>query len=273
MTTHGDTPPRHVHRLVIRRRTRVLMSIALGLIAGVSIGAAYVYSQMLNIPAWMREADEEVAAIAAEQSTSFEHAILNECSKVRPVDPARRADEPWRSEVWAIALDPAQVNAWIQTNGVRWATHQKPAAETQEAWPRGLVSLRIGTGESGTVRLGATVRDGAGGVRAFGLGVTIRIDDEGLWLNSSSVEVGDIAVSAPWALTQADAALRRAVPEEMQSLPDVQRLVAAAKGETPLVSRPVIRLPDGRKVRILAIEPEGKRLIVTCRTEGRTEGK
>jgi hypothetical protein len=96
---------------------------------------------------------------------------------------------------------------------------------------------------------------------------------DGLWLEPSRVEIGELSVNASWVVQRAQRAMRQVVPEEMQALPQVQAVLSAARGETPLVSRPVIRLPDGRRVRILAIEPEGKRLIVTCRTEGRMEGK
>lgn len=267
--TSSDHKPRHVHRLVIRRRWRVVISIALGLIAGAMIGGVFLYIQSMRMPSWIRKANAEADAPGRLDSNNFENAVMNECTKVRPVDPARREDEPWRSEPWAISIDPVDLNNWIDDSGLRWAAHQKSKDEQAGSWPRGLRTIRIGVSETGQVRLAATVHDRAGSERTVGLITAFRIADDGLWLDPSRIEVGELSLSASWALERAQAAMKQVVPANMQALPEVQTVLSAARGETPLIVRPLIRLPDGRKVRILAIEAEGQRLIVTCRTEGR----
>ncbi|HYE01819.1 MAG TPA: hypothetical protein VD963_01155, partial [Phycisphaerales bacterium] len=62
------------------------------------------------------------------------------------------------------------------------------------------------------------------------------------------------------------------LPVALRRSPEARALLSALTGETPLTERPVLRLADGRRVRLLAVRSaaaEGGRLTLTFQTEGR----
>jgi hypothetical protein len=267
MTDHAAAqtahPPRHVHRLVIRRRARIIAALALGLIAGATIAAFYIYLLTLRTPQWFAAADSLDATPA--RAIEFENAVLTEFSKVRPVDAERTPDQPWRSQPWAVAIDPADLNNWLRHHGPRWASHQA-AANAAPAWPDALQTLRLTALPDYTLRIGAVVKENDLTTRFFALQAVPEVRPDGLWLHTRKVEIGDLSLSATWVLDRARRMIRQMVPADVRALPDLETLLDAASGTRPLVSQPAIRLADGRKVLILEIRCEENRLILTCQT-------
>jgi hypothetical protein len=101
-----------------------------------------------------------------------------------------------------------------------------------------------------------------------------RIGDDGsLWLEATSVAIGSLPMPAGLVLTAGasdespgffDA--RRAVPDELRSRRETAPIIAALRGERPLTVLAPLRLPDGRKVRIVHLQPMEGRLVITCTT-------
>jgi hypothetical protein len=264
MTEQGEHKPRHVHRLVIRRRARIIAAIALGLIAGATITAIYIYSLTLHTPQWFKALDTSDNTPA--RAIEFENAVLTEFSKVRPADAERTPDQPWRSQPWAVAIDPADLNNWLRHQGPRWASHQA-AANAAPTWPAALQSIRLASQPGNTLRIGALVKESDQTTRFFALRAIPEIRSDGLWLHTREVEIGELSLSAPWVLDRARRMIGQMVPADVRALPDLETLLDAASGTRPLISQPKVRLADGRKVRILEIRCEENRLILTWQTE------
>ncbi len=266
MTEHASPEtarkPRHVHRVVWRRRTRIVAYLALGCIIGLTIAAAYVRHLAVSIPPWFHAA----GARDPERAIAFENALLTECSKVRPVDPARTPEQPWRSEPWAVAMEFSDLNEWLQHQGPRWATHEKSGGASRR-WAQTVRSLRLAPGPSDELRIGVWIDQDDVGPRFFALCAVPEVRADGVWLQTREVEIGEISLKASWAMEQARRAMQQMAPNSVRDLPEMERLLDAASGMQPLISRPVIRLADGRRVHILAIRIEGSRLILTCQTE------
>jgi hypothetical protein len=71
---------------------------------------------------------------------------------------------------------------------------------------------------------------------------------------------------ASWVI-DGDDARRGYVPKELRALPETTAMFKALAGEGPLRDDASIRVGDGRRVRVLAIEPRGETLRLICRTE------
>lgn len=274
MTAPGAPQPRHAHRLRLRRRTRIIISAALGLVAGMTAAAIYIYTLTTRIPEWFDSAAAFTSsshapfeAAGAARAAEFENALLTEFSKVRPADPTLQPGEAWRSEPWAVAMQPSDINNWLQHQAPRWATNLGKG-EMEKRWPAALKALRVSIAADQTLRIGALVRQDADSARLYGLRVTPRVRADGLWLDTHEVEIGRVAVQAPWVIRRARSVVQQMVPDEVRSLPDLESLLDAAGGTRPLIARPVVRLADGRKVRILDMHCEAERLVFTCQTEG-----
>ena len=53
------------------------------------------------------------------------------------------------------------------------------------------------------------------------------------------------------------------------SSPEIRDIVAALSGERPAMATPIIRIGDGRRVRLLNLEPRDDALYITCQTLAR----
>ena len=262
--------PRHHHRLWLRRRTRIVVSIALGLVAGVCATGVYVYLLTTRNPEWFGAATDIGMRASGEgtaRAREFENQVLSEFSKVRAPDPTLTPGEAWRSEPWAIAMDPADINTWLEHQGPRWAENLGKG-RMEERWPAALVAVRVSIAPDQTLRVGALVRQDAAAMRTYAMRATPEIRADGLWLTTHEVEVGQLAVRAPWVLEQAHRVVRQMVPADVRDLPNLEVLLDAASGTRPLISSPVVRLADRRRVRILELRCEGERVVLTCQTEG-----
>ncbi|MBL8991286.1 MAG: hypothetical protein JNJ48_06875, partial [Phycisphaerae bacterium] len=82
-----------------------------------------------------------------------------------------------------------------------------------------------------------------------------------LWLTADSAALGRLPVPVAWALRAAAAELD--APEDSEAA----KFLGALRAERPLLRDASLRLPDGRRVRIVALRAEGHRLEITCTTE------
>lgn len=133
-------------------RQRLLRATAFSALGGLAAAAALAVLPPANRPIVPVDAETRGAA--------FEQALAAAITKVR--DPA--------GETWAIAIDPADINAWLATRLPRWIAHDPTLAELEP-----LVGIRVATG-SGTLfiesevgplvaTLPIAVELGAGGVK------------------------------------------------------------------------------------------------------------
>lgn len=164
------------------------------------------------------------------------------------------------SESWTLSLNEADANAWLAARLHDWVMNQDANTE----WPEQLRDVSLDY-RRGTITLGARVM-----LDEFPtiLSATLvpSIDDDGaMWLKASSFAVGRLSVPASWMLRAGDSPLRRIVPSNLTDSRDAGPVLDVLAGEAPLTRRPILKLSDGRRVRVTAIQVDADRLLVTCK--------
>jgi hypothetical protein len=165
---------------------------------------------------------------------ALEQALVAAVTKVR--DPA--------GEEWAIAIDPADINAWLATRLPKWATHDPEFAPFAAA-----SAVRIGS-EDGAVTLETPI-----GPAALGLVATVQMPlelaegEERLFVDIGGVRIGRLPI--PLAEAGFDSAGK--------FLDELQRLEARHPGRR-------FRLGDGRCIEVRAISCEEGRIKIRFAT-------
>lgn len=165
---------------------------------------------------------------------ALEQALVAAVTKVR--DPA--------GEEWAIAIAPADINAWLATRLPKWAAHDSEFAPFAAA-----SAVRIGS-EDGAVTLETPI-----GPSALGLIATVRMPlelaegEERLFTDIGGVRIGRLPI--PLAEAGFDAAGK--------FLDELQRLEARHPGRR-------FRLGDGRCIEVRAISCEEGRIKIRFAT-------
>jgi hypothetical protein len=176
----------------------------------------------------------ELPPDAVARGEALEQALVAAVTKVR--DPA--------GEEWAIAIDPADINAWLATRLPKWVAHD-PEFEPFAA----ASAVRIGS-EDGAVVLETPI-----GPEALGLVATVRMPlelatgDERLRADIGGVRVGRLPI--PFAEVGFDAA--GTVQDELE------RLEARHPGRR-------FRLVDGRSIEVRAVSCEDGRIKIRFAT-------
>jgi hypothetical protein len=193
-------------------------------------------------PSWWVDLapDDGRDAAAAEQ---LENAVISQLSLARP---GEGGGEGYRSEPWTVSVSQEDANAWLMTRLKPWA------ASRGIDLPAGLDAAQVELGP-GVVRAAARVRLGGRG-RFLVAVLSPEVNGEGrLRLLPRRLGIG--ALVGPAALGQSAAGAL--LPEGASSL--LTNAGAALE--------PVIRLSDGRRVRLLELAVRSGRLELTCRTE------
>ncbi|MFN0133760.1 MAG: hypothetical protein ACKVW3_14675 [Phycisphaerales bacterium] len=227
--------PRRV--LVPRRMRRIVVSCALGVVALACVGVLVGLVLSRATPRWWRSVprDEPATITLAEQ---VENGLVNRAYRNR--------DEPWTVEITA-----EQANAWLAVRLPKWAANQG------QSWPGEVSEVQVAFAP-GRIVLGARVR-ASGRWHVVSADVSPRIEERGLYLDARGVSVGRLGASASWAARVASPL----IPERAVA----PGLMRAALGEEPIAREAAVKLEDGRRLRVMHIEPGEGWLRVTFQTE------
>jgi hypothetical protein len=119
----------------------------------------------------------------------------------------------------------------------------------------------------GQITIGARVRAG-NRLQVLTATVDPIIDADGrLWIPASGISLGRLDVPAPLVVRAVRGQVDRYIPARLRDLPETAMLMDALEGQAAIVNNPVFRLGDGRRVRVVGIEPRDGRLLLTCRTD------
>lgn len=163
---------------------------------------------------------------AAARGEAFEQALAAALTKIRPAE-----------EEWAIAIDPADLNAWLATRLPQWIAHDPDLANLAPA-----TTLRVAAID-GTLILEDSAR--AQGSAVISLPVTPRLTDGHLRLDIGVARIGRLPV--PFA----GSALATLLRDSLDRL-------AAGPAE--------IRLADRRRVELRALSCEPRRIALLFAT-------
>jgi len=251
--------PHRLARMIWRRRLRrwATRMVVLGS-AGLVLLILVIAAQVRATPWWWRTvAREDPATIALGQR--IENSIINRANKIRPPEVA---GGPWLSEPWTVELRPDEANAWLNVRLPKWVANQKD----EFRWPKEVTDIQVDFGP-GEIRVGATVTSGER-KQVFTATLRPQLEDDGrLFMPATWVNVGRLPIPAALVLGHAHRNAADYIPPEFLKLPETEALFRAFEGDDALIQRAVVRLPDGRRVRILELSAAQGVLRITCRTE------
>ncbi len=231
----------------------VLLASGLGVFATILAGSA---------PTWWRSVNTAASA-TQELGVAFENAVSNQLTRVRPADASLQPGERWQSEPWGIAIEPKEVNAWLNARMPGWLESRGDL----EQWPDELEQLQVDF-DQGLIRVGLQVTTPKGS-QIVTAHLRPRVDEQGaVWLPAERLDIGRLPLPASWVLPSAEGWASDAVPTEFGERADLSTIFGLLRG---IASRnePVVPLPDGRQVRLLDVRARDGRLELTCRTEAR----
>jgi hypothetical protein len=246
----------------IRRWT---VGAGLSLVAAVTIVGLLGWALVQEVPVWWRIVRKDDPG-TAERALLVENSVCNQIYLSREVTPAADAAEAdpgfGPGTEWTVSLKASDANAWLNARLPLWVANK----HDDTPWPKELEEVQVDFGE-GVIRIGARVHQpGQDRVLSATLEPDLRADGT-LWMPASWVSIGRLAVPADWVLQQAEQRKADFVPAELRDLPETVAVFRGFAGLSPIVQNAVIRLEDGRRVRLLKLRPVNGRLEVTCRTE------
>lgn len=240
-----------------RRARRLVVGGAVGLVFAACVGVLITLALVRSSPRWWRTILREDPA-TVELAVRVEQALIQNINDHRPVPGP--TGEPWKSQPWTIAIDPAGANAWLNVRLPLWLANQ----QKEFHWPRNLSDLQVDFAPE-EITVGARVRSGD---RYQVLTATLRprIEAGGkVWLPASWVNLGRLAVPASWVLERARSGAAEYVPPTLRNLEQTQRLFRAFEGREAITDRSVFSW-QGNYVRIIDIQPRDGVVEVTCQT-------
>jgi hypothetical protein len=243
----GATTPAGIHQGRAQIVPRSFIWATLVLIVLVCAMVLSAVSLVNRTPTWWRPMDVSDSRVR-DLAEQVERAVVSTVHRHRPLD-----------EPWTVAVSVEQANAWLNIKLPQWI------ANRSAQWPERIEELQMHFSEDATLSLGARIR---GNDTSRVVVATIRPEvaqDGSLWLPMDAAQAGRLDLPRDWTVDQ----LREWIPEEVSERVPTDQLLDALGALAPMFHEPVLKLDDGRRVRLLAMYPDGERLLLTCVTEPR----
>lgn len=233
----------------------------IALVAGGCCAVLIAIELAQQAPAWWISRDWETPQ-AGHSAMQLENRLMTTIHQVRPVaEPA--AEE---SATWTVPVSAADANAWLNARMPRWLPNQSDSFE----WPKQIEELQVEF-QDDTIRVGMKVRYAESSqFLSATLRPAIRESDGSLWMPASVVSIGRLPLPATWLLSGGSGEIaQEQIPEDLRELPELKSLASVFAGQVPAARTPVLRLADGRRVRLVSLTSRDGMLEVTCQTEPR----
>lgn len=231
---------------------------ALGVI--IAAGALVVVALTRAAPSWWQPVDSANPAMLL-RAEGLEAGLSQALTQPRD-----------SSMIWTARLSEVNANIWLNTRLRRWLESQP---ELGIKWPEQLSELRVSF-QGDTLRVGAMVEQN-GATQVFTATLAPRFEKDGsLWMPAESIALGRLSIPAGWVLGDGSSKSRASeqtskVSQDIAKLPETQRVLSAFAGKNAVRQDPTVRLPDGRRVRILGLSAKDGHLLITCQTMQRGE--
>lgn len=221
---------------------------AIGLCVVVWAVGLVLLARLDDTPGWWPGVDPRSPEVIAE-AEKLERAFANQVSQVREPTDADGSD-------WRVRISQKSANAWLAVRLRSWVENEGGL------WPSDIESVRVGF-VGRRVSLGARVT-GVSGSSVLWVTLTPEVRQDGsVWLRAHGARVGGVPVPGSWVL----GGLEREVDRYAPGATETVSLRAVLAGEAPLMVEPVVRLPDGRRVRIVELAAGENGVAMSMRTE------
>lgn len=216
-------------------------------------------------PSWWTQVNASDPRVI-QKAEQLENGVASVLSSPRPPNKSGDPRDPW-----TVRLTATDANAWLNARLRKWLNSQE---QMNFRWPEQVAELRVDFQDS-RIYIGAKVmQKGAAQVFTATLVPTFHKDGS-LWMLAEDVSLGRLAIPAEWVLADDDgthaATHTERVSEEIAKLPQTKQVLAAFAGKGPVMTNPIIKLADGRRVRLLGLEAKDGGLLITCQTIFRNE--
>lgn len=244
-----------------RRARRSVVAASLVLIALTTLACLAAAAMMQRSPPWWRRVTPADAR-TIQTATDVENGITTLFHQERPGEPDASDPAVVISEEWRFTLRAEDANAWLNVRLPAWLTRR----EELSAWPHEIRQVQVDF-RKGAISLGVEVWS-QGSSRILSADVRPEIRQDGsLWLPASLVRIGTLPLPAGVVLSGARSRADKLVPVSVRESADSDVLWRAFLGDAAIADAPAVRLPDGRRVRILGLRAHTGVLEVRCRTE------
>lgn len=216
------------------------------------IGAVFVfalagYGLTMRTPSWFHSGEMD-GAESRRIAQRLENRIITEAYRFRgePTagpDGVRRTGEDWR-----LRVTEAEATAWLTARFPEWLANRDPPARV----PPGVRDLQAHFG-SGRAWIAGRVDESV-----YSFSTAVRSNGGGIWLSGVRAGVGSFWLPASWG----GLGMLGMIGREESS--GAWRIVS---GDEPLVAGGLVRLEDGRRVRVLRAAIVSGAIEVDCRTE------
>jgi hypothetical protein len=231
------------------RWLRVILAFQILVLA--SLGFAYLLT--LGAPSWWREvkADSQTTTTAEQ----VENGVVTQLSMVRPADP--QAKQGYQSEQWSVSLSADDADAWLGTRLKQWIENQGGH------WPEQLSGAQVEFA-SGVIKAGVRLEGG----RVVFVEVTPEVRADGsLWLLPRAMGAGSMPLPTFLVLQEVHEGVVQRLPAGSARRTQAEEALDVLGGKRPALRDAVVKLDDGRRVRLVKVTPVAGRLEITCRTE------
>lgn len=211
-------------------------------------------------PAWWATIDT-TDPVTVQTAQDVENAMINVLNERRESDEIDAANGRAGAQ-WDIEMQSRHASVWLTTRMPAWLASKFQMDE----WPDEIGSVQVSFDQP-YIKIGAVFR---GDRSDRVLSVTLRPElheDGSLWLSPEWVYIGRLPIPGRWLLARVEGQVDEIMPEAFRGLPESRSIFRKISGELPVAESPVVRLFDGREVRLLALQANEDTLRFTWRTE------
>ena len=252
--------------LVKRRRwsARRIVVVTLLVLAALTAGAVALGMMLMRgPPSWWRSVDVQSPQTLA-KAKLIEDNLTTVLSAVR-----QGASAEERARPWSMSLAPDDANAWLNARLPQWLAQQGSLKD----WPPEVRQVQAHFDGSRIVIGAHIARGGPKGEFFAAALIAPEVHADGsLWLPASSLQVGRLPIPTRLVIGSGGEPngvldTQDRIPAQLQSMPQMKEILQVLAGSRAALKNPLLRLPDGRHVRLLGLDTKDGKLIITVRTE------
>jgi hypothetical protein len=232
--------------------------VVLQLLLLAAAGVCYLLTRLE--PSWWRDPKPQGPATAS-TAEQVESGVVAQLSLARPSDPQHPApNHGYQSGEWSVSITAEDADAWLATRLKQWIENQGGR------WPDQLTGAQVEFAP-GVIKAGVRLDTGGQSrIVVIELAPEVRADGS-LWFTPKGMAAGAMPLPAALVMQEVREAMLAGMPAGSARRTQAQQALDILAGKQPALKDAVVKLDDGRSVRLLRFVPVAGRIELTCRTE------